>query len=59
MDREIEAQRERSEQHSGYLQELAMINGRPDVEFHDETIVDPRSNESRQVQLEEHSKQYR
>jgi hypothetical protein len=36
-----------------------MINGRPDVEFHNETIVDPRSNESRQVQLEEHSKQYR
>lgn len=36
-----------------------MVDGRPNIQFHDEAVVDPSGNKGRQVQLEQHPEEYR
>ena len=59
MHGKVETKGQRGKQHGRDLQELTMVDGRTDVELHDETIVDSGRNKCRQVELKEHSEEDR
>lgn len=57
MDREVKADGKRREEHRRDLQELPVIDGRPYIELHDETVVDSSCYESSEVELEQHAEE--
>lgn len=52
MDRKVEANRKRREEHRRNLKKLPVIDRRPYIKLHDEAVVDTSCYESSEIELE-------